>query len=91
MYKIRFRGRGFTQPAMFYRLNKRLPTGQFVAIYESETSRRIDADTHEFKEVEVYSSELVGDNENQPAMIELFNWYSSCRWVGIIRGIISRW
>lgn len=74
MYKIKFNGQGFTQPAIFYRLNKRLASGEFVAIYESETSKRIGTDTHDFKLVEVYSSELISDNENQPAMIEVFSW-----------------
>jgi len=75
MYKVKFKALGFTQPAIFYRLNKQLSSGQFVAIYESETSKRIGTDTHEFKLVEVYSNELVNDNENQPAMIEVFSWY----------------
>jgi hypothetical protein len=72
---MKFKALGFTQPAIFYRLNKQLTSGQFVAIYESETSKRIGTDTHEFKLVEVYSSELINDNENQPAMIEVFSWY----------------
>eukprot|EP00826_Nyctotherus_ovalis_P019093 TRINITY_DN1582_c0_g1_i42.p1 TRINITY_DN1582_c0_g1~~TRINITY_DN1582_c0_g1_i42.p1 ORF type:complete len:444 (+),score=115.15 TRINITY_DN1582_c0_g1_i42:120-1451(+) len=74
MYRMQFRARGFTQPAIFYRLNKQLTSGQFVAIYESETSKRVDTDLHDFKVVEIYSSELVNDNENQPAMIEVFSW-----------------
>lgn len=74
MYKMQFRARGFTQPAIFYRLNKQLTSGQFVAIYESETSKRAGTDLHDFKVVEIYSNELVNDNENQPAMIEVFSW-----------------
>jgi len=74
VYKIVFKARGFSQPAIFYRLNKQLPSGQFVSIYESETSKRKDTDTHNFKLVEIHSNELVNDNENQPAMIEIFSW-----------------
>jgi hypothetical protein len=74
VYKIVFKACGFTHPAIFYRLNKQLSSGQFVPVYESETSKRIDTDTHNFKLVEIYSNELVNGNENQPAMIEIFSW-----------------
>ena len=74
IYKMQFRSRGFRHPAIFYRLNKFLPTGQFVAIYESETSLLVKPDINNFKMAEIYGSDLTNDNENQEAMIEIFKW-----------------
>ena len=74
-YKMQFKARGFSQNAIFYKLNKQLPSGKYVPIYESETSMLTGGKLHEFKVAQIYSTDIVNDNENQEAMIEIFKWY----------------
>ncbi len=74
LYKIKFQGQNFKPPAIFYRLYKQLANGQFVAIYESETSNRTETGKHEFKLAEVHSAGLINDDESRKAMIEVFQW-----------------
>ena len=74
LYKIMFKPKNFKDKAIFYRLNKLLPSGEFVAIYESETSILDLEEQHSFKEASVRSINLINDNEDQKAMIEVFQW-----------------
>lgn len=73
-YNFALTASGFKSPLIFYRLSKMLPSGEFVGIYESETARIASDKLHKFKKTEIFSSDLIEDNESQPALIEVFQW-----------------
>ena len=74
VYKMKFEGENFKPQAIFYRLYKQLVNGQFVAIYESETSNKADKANHPFKQADIHSAALINDDESRKAMIEVFHW-----------------
>eukprot|EP01022_Parablepharisma_sp_SALTPOND_P033544 TRINITY_DN88983_c1_g1_i1.p1 TRINITY_DN88983_c1_g1~~TRINITY_DN88983_c1_g1_i1.p1 ORF type:complete len:667 (-),score=68.56 TRINITY_DN88983_c1_g1_i1:61-1941(-) len=77
-YKILFEAENFAPEYIFYRLNRQKPTGEFIPIIESETSKKEKGKTkHLFKEIEVHSYALVQDDESRKAMAEVFQWSSS--------------
>ena len=68
------KGKNFGWNSAFYRLYRLLPSGKFVAIYESETCKEVKDGQYEFKAAKIYSSDLVDNNEDQKALIEIFKW-----------------
>lgn len=74
-YKMQFDGQGFKDQSIFYRLYRQLSNGEFVAIYESETSIKTEKGNHKFKITTLYSTSLIDDDVTHKVMLEIFQWY----------------
>ncbi len=74
-YRLRLQGTGFATPYLFYRLHKQLRNQQFVAVYESETSKQQPDGKHPFKEADIHVAALFPEEDVRPAMIEVYQWY----------------
>ena len=70
-----FEGNGFTADNLFYKLYRRLDSGKYVLIFESETSAKQQfVNKHPFQEASIHSAALIQDDENRKAMVEVFQW-----------------
>eukprot|EP00826_Nyctotherus_ovalis_P063437 TRINITY_DN9305_c0_g1_i11.p1 TRINITY_DN9305_c0_g1~~TRINITY_DN9305_c0_g1_i11.p1 ORF type:complete len:602 (-),score=182.36 TRINITY_DN9305_c0_g1_i11:111-1916(-) len=75
MYKIVFEGKNFAPEYIFYRLNRIKGAGQYIPIVESETCKKNTVkQTHLFNEVCVTKADLLSDDVEKRAMVEVFKW-----------------
>ena len=77
IYKMIFEANNFAPESIFYRLSKLGHNQEYIPFVESETCPKTKGSTkHLFNEIEIPSSDLIHDDENKKAQIEIFQWYA---------------